>query len=145
VLFVTIEMRHAPFLWPIKDLSAADPTNLFNLFGFIPFDPTVVPVIGPFLHLGIWPIVMGITMWFQMKLNPAPPDPTQKMIFDWMPLIFTFMLASFPAGLVIYWAWNNTLSVAQQAYIMNRHGAKIELIDNLKSDLRGLFGRKKSS
>ncbi len=65
--------------------------------------------------LGIWPIIMGITMWFQMKLNPAPPDPTQKMIFDWMPLIFTFMLATFPAGLVIYWAWNNTLSVLQQS------------------------------
>ena len=74
---------------------------------------------------------MGITMWVQMKLNPAPPDPTQKMIFDWMPLIFTFMLASFSAGLVIYWAWNNTLSVLQQAFIMNKHGAKIELWDNI--------------
>ena len=86
--------------------------------------------------LGIWPIIMGITMWFQMKLNPAPPDPTQKMIFDWMPLIFTFMLASFSAGLVIYWAWNNTLSVMQQSYIMRKHGAKIELWDNIKE----LFG-----
>ena len=76
---------------------------------------------------------MGITMWFQMKLNPAPPDPTQKMIFDWMPLIFTFMLASFSAGLVIYWAWNNTLSVLQQSVIMKKHGAKIELLDNLKT------------
>ena len=129
VLFITIEMRHAPFFGWIKDLSAPDPTNLFNLFGLIPFDPTVIPVIGPFLHLGVWPIVMGITMWVQMKLNPAPPDPTQKMIFDWMPLIFTFMLASFSAGLVIYWAWNNTLSVLQQAFIMNKHGAKIELWD----------------
>ena len=115
VLFVTIEMRHAPFYGWIKDLSAPDPTNLFNLFGLIPFDPTVIPVLGQFLHLGFWPIIMGITMWFQMKLNPAPPDPTQKMIFDWMPLIFTFMLASFSAGLVIYWAWNNTLSVLQQS------------------------------
>ena len=86
--------------------------------------------------LGVWPIVMGITMWFQMKLNPAPPDPTQKMIFDWMPLIFTFMLASFSAGLVIYWAWNNMLSVMQQSYIMHKHGAKIELWDNIKE----LFG-----
>ncbi|MBV9419441.1 MAG: YidC/Oxa1 family membrane protein insertase, partial [Alphaproteobacteria bacterium] len=85
------------------------------------------------LWLGVWPIIMGITMWIQMKLNPTPPDPTQKMIFDWMPLIFTFMLASFPAGLVIYWAWNNTLSVAQQAFIMKRHGAKIELFDNIKA------------
>ena len=86
---------------------------------------TTRPTIGPFLMLGVWPIIMGITMWVQMKLNPAPPDPTQKMIFDWMPLIFTFMLASFSAGLVIYWAWNNTLSVMQQAFIMNKHGAKI--------------------
>jgi YidC/Oxa1 family membrane protein insertase len=133
VLFITIEMRHAPFYGWIKDLSAPDPTNLFNLFGLIPWDPTIIPVFGQFLHLGIWPIVMGITMWFQMKLNPSPPDPTQKMIFDWMPLIFTFMLASFSAGLVIYWAWNNTLSVAQQSFIMHRHGAKIELWDNIKA------------
>jgi YidC/Oxa1 family membrane protein insertase len=139
VLFVTIEMRHAPFYGWIKDLSAPDPTNIFNLFGLIPFDPTVLPVIGSFLHLGFWPIIMGITMFAQMKLNPAPPDPTQKMIFDWMPLIFTFMLASFSAGLVIYWAWNNTLSVCQQAFIMNKHGAKIELWDNIV----GLFKRKK--
>ena len=133
VLFVTIEMRHAPFFGWIKDLSAHDPTNLFNLFGLIPFDPTTIPVFGHYLALGIWPIIMGITMWFQMKLNPTPPDPTQKMIFDWMPLIFTFMLAGFPAGLVIYWAWNNTLSVLQQAYIMNRNGVKVELFDNVKS------------
>ncbi|WP_371422030.1 membrane protein insertase YidC [Tardiphaga sp.] len=133
VLFVTIEMRHAPFFGWIKDLSAHDPTNLFNLFGLIPVDPTTIPVFGHYLALGIWPIIMGITMWFQMKLNPTPPDPTQKMIFDWMPLIFTFMLAGFPAGLVIYWAWNNTLSVLQQAYIMNRNGVKVELFDNVKS------------
>ena len=136
------EMRHAPFYGWIKDLSAPDPTNLFNLFGLIPFDPTILPVIGPFLHLGIWPIVMGITMWFQMKLNPAQPDPTQKMIFDWMPLIFTFMLASFSAGLVIYWAWNNTLSVQQQDFIMNKHGAKIELWDNVKETFG--MGKKKA-
>jgi YidC/Oxa1 family membrane protein insertase len=133
VLFVTIEMRHAPFYGWIKDLSAPDPTNLFNLFGLIPYDPTVIPVLGQFLHLGFWPIIMGITMWMQMKLNPAPPDPTQKMIFDWMPLIFTFMLATFSAGLVIYWAWNNTLSVLQQSVIMHKHGAKIELFDNIKA------------
>ncbi|MCW5680860.1 MAG: membrane protein insertase YidC [Xanthobacteraceae bacterium] len=139
VLFVTIEMRHAPFFGWIRDLSAPDPTNLFNLFGLLPFDPTVIPVFGQFLHLGIWPILMGITMWAQMKMNPSPPDPTQKMIFDWMPLIFTFLLASFPAGLVIYWTWNNLLSVIQQGFIMKRHGAKIELGDNLRS----LFRRKK--
>ena len=140
VLFVTIEMRHAPFFGWIKDLSAPDPTNIFNLFGLIPFDPTTVPMVGHFLHVGAWGVIMGITMWAQMKLNPAPPDPTQKMIFDWMPLIFTFMLASFPAGLVIYWAWNNSLSVAQQSVIMRKHGAKIELIDNIKA----LFVRKKT-
>lgn len=133
VLFVTIEMRHAPFFGWIKDLSAPDPTNLFNLFGLIPFDPTTVPVFGHYLALGIWPIIMGITMWIQMKLNPTPPDPTQKMIFDWMPLIFTFMLAGFPAGLVIYWAWNNLLSVLQQGFIMKRNGVKVELFDNVKS------------
>jgi len=133
VLFVTIEMRHAPFFGWIKDLSSPDPTNLFTLFGLLHFDPTQLPVFGHYLALGIWPIIMGITMWFQMKLNPTPPDPTQKMIFDWMPLIFTFMLAGFPAGLVIYWAWNNTLSVLQQSFIMRRNGVKVELFDNLKS------------
>ena len=139
VLFVTIEMRHAPFYGWIKDLAAPDPTNLFNLFGLLPFDPTLIPAIGPFLHLGIWPLIMGVTMWAQMKLNPSPPDPTQKMIFDWMPVIFTFMLATFPAGLVIYWAWNNSLSVLQQSVIMQKHGAKIELLDNIKA----LFVKKK--
>jgi len=132
VLFVTIDLRHAPFFGWIKDLSAQDPTNLFNLFGLLPFDPAVIPIIGSFLHLGIWPLFMGVTMWIQMKMNPSPPDPTQKMIFDWMPVFFTFMLASFPAGLVIYWAWNNLLSVIQQGAIMKKHGAKIELWDNVK-------------
>ena len=141
VLFISIEMRHAPFFGWIHDLSAPDPTNLFNLFGMLPFDPTVIPVAGQFLHIGVWPLIMGVTMWFQMKLNPSPPDPTQKMIFDWMPVIFTFMLASFSAGLVIYWAWNNTLSVIQQSIIMRKHGAKIELIDNIKT----MFVKKKDS
>lgn len=141
VLFVTIEMRHAPFYGWIKDLSAPDPTNLFNLFGLFHFDPTTVPVFGHYLALGVWPIIMGITMWFQMKLNPTPPDPTQKMIFDWMPLIFTFMLAGFPAGLVIYWAWNNTLSVLQQSFIMRKNGVKVELFDNLKA----VFAKKAES
>ncbi|MBN8978452.1 MAG: membrane protein insertase YidC [Rhizobiales bacterium] len=137
VLFVTIEMRHAPFFGWIHDLSAHDPTNLFTLFGLLHYDPTQIPVLGHYLALGLWPIIMGITMWFQMKLNPTPPDPTQKMIFDWMPLIFTFMLASFPAGLVIYWAWNNTLSVLQQSYIMRRNGVKIELFNNVKATFAG--------
>ena len=132
VLFITLEMRHAPFYGWIHDLSAPDPTNIFTLFGLIPWDPTVLPLVGGFMHLGLWAVIMGITMWVQMKLNPAPPDPTQQMIFNWMPIIFTFMLANFPAGLVIYWAWNNTLSVIQQSAIMHRNGAKVELWDNLK-------------
>ncbi|MCF1504849.1 membrane protein insertase YidC [Afifella sp. H1R] len=131
VLFVTIEMRHAPFFGWIKDLSAPDPTNIFNLFGLLPFEAS-------FLHLGVWPLIMGLTMFVQMRMNPQPPDKTQAMIFNWMPLIFMFMLASFPAGLVIYWAWNNFLSVLQQGIIMRRNGVKIELWDNMK----GLFGRK---
>lgn len=132
VIYVTIEMRHAPFFGWIQDLSAPDPTSLFNLFGLLPYD------VPHMLMIGVWPIVMGITMFLQMRMNPTPPDPTQAMIFTWMPLVFTFMLASFPAGLVIYWAWNNTLSITQQALIMKRHGAKIELFDNLK----GVFKRK---
>jgi YidC/Oxa1 family membrane protein insertase len=120
VLFVTIEMRHAPFFGWIRDLSAPDPTNIFTLFGLIPWDPTVIPILGPFLHLGIWPIVMGITMYLQQKLNPAPPDPVQQKVFMLLPFVFTFMLAHFPAGLVIYWTWNNLLSIAQQWVIMRR-------------------------
>jgi YidC/Oxa1 family membrane protein insertase len=138
VLFVTIEMRHAPFFGWIRDLAAPDPTSIFNLFGLIPYNPGAVPVLGPFLMLGVWPILMGITMWVQMKMNPEPPDPVQKQVFAWMPIIFTFMLGSFPAGLVIYWAWNNLLSVTQQYFIMRKHGAKVELWDNL----RGTFGRR---
>jgi YidC/Oxa1 family membrane protein insertase len=133
VLFTTIEMRHAPFYGWIHDLSSADPTNVFTLFGLIPWNLSALPVLGGFLLLGAWPLIMGVTMWVQMKLNPAPPDPTQQVIFNWMPIIFTFMLAHFPAGLVIYWAWNNTLSVIQQSVIMHRNGAKIQLWDNLKA------------
>jgi len=132
VLFVTIEMRHAPFFGWIHDLSAPDPTNIFNLFGLLPFDPSHLPLVGAFLVLGAWPLIMGVTMWVQMKLNPAPPDPAQKMMFDWMPVIFTFMLANFASGLVIYWAWNNLLTVAQQSFIMHRNGAKVELLDNIR-------------
>ena len=116
VLFVTIEMRHAPFFGWIHDLSAPDPTNLFNLFGLIPYDPTQLT---HYLHMPAWALIMGATMFFQQKLNPQPPDPIQAKIFQWMPIIFTFMLASFPAGLVIYWSWNNLLSIAQQRYIMS--------------------------
>ena len=114
VILVTIEMRHAPFFGWVRDLSATDPTNIFNLFGLIPFDPTAL---SPLLHLGVWPLVMGATMFFQQKLNPPPPDPTQARLFQFMPLIFMFTMGRFPAGLVIYWSWNNTLTIAQQWWI----------------------------
>jgi YidC/Oxa1 family membrane protein insertase len=117
-LFVTIEMRHAPFFGWIKDLSAPDPTSWINLFGLAPW---AVPVGLPFvatLSLGVWPILMGVTMFLQQKLNPAPPDPVQAKIFMLLPIVFTFTLAHFPAGLVIYWAWNNLLSITQQRYLM---------------------------
>jgi YidC/Oxa1 family membrane protein insertase len=136
VLFVTIEMRHAPFFGWIQDLAAPDPTHIFNLFGLLPYDPSAVPVIGSFLAIGIWPVIMGITMWVQMRLNPPPADPTQAMIFNWMPVIFTFMLATFPAGLVIYWAWNNFLSVVQQWFIMRRHGVTVDLLGNIKNSFK---------
>ena len=117
VIFVTIEMRQAPFFGWIHDLSQVDPTTVFNLFGLLPFDPSQY---SHFLHLGAWPIIMGITMYLQQMLNPAPPDPVQARLFKFMPVIFTFMLANFPAGLVIYWSWNNTLSIAQQWLIQRR-------------------------
>ncbi|QPC89589.1 membrane protein insertase YidC [Mesorhizobium sp. INR15] len=134
VLYITIEMRHAPFFGWIQDLAAPDPTSLFNLFGLLPF---AAPAL---LHIGIWPLIMGVTMFLQMRMNPTPPDPTQAAIFTWMPVIFTFMMAGFPAGLVIYWAWNNSLSILQQGVIMKRQGAKIELWDNLVA----LFRKKPS-
>ncbi|CAH2600031.1 Membrane protein insertase YidC [Rhodovastum atsumiense] len=117
VIFTTIEMRHAPFFGWIHDLSAVDPTNVFNLFGLLPFDPAHSISL---LHLGVWPLLMGVTMYFQQKLNPPPPDPVQAKIFQWMPVIFTFMLANFPAGLVIYWTWNNLLTIGQQWLIMRQ-------------------------
>jgi YidC/Oxa1 family membrane protein insertase len=119
VLFVTIEMRHAPFYGWIHDLSAPDPTTIFNLFGLIPWNPPAM------LMLGAWPLIMGVTMYLQQKMNPAPPDPVQQKVFAFLPVVFTFMLASFPAGLVIYWAWNNLLSIIQQWIIMRQDGVKI--------------------
>jgi YidC/Oxa1 family membrane protein insertase len=125
VLLIAIEMRHAPFVGWIKDLSAPDPTTIFNLFGLIPWTPPQV------LMLGILPLLMGISMWVQMRLNPTPPDPVQQQIFTFMPLVFTFMLAHFPAGLVLYWTWNNILSFGQQALIMKRQGADIDILHNV--------------
>jgi YidC/Oxa1 family membrane protein insertase len=138
VLVITIEMRQAPFFGWIKDLSRPDPTNVFNLFGLIPFDPTQMPVFGPYLAIGVWPLIMGITMFIQMKVNPEPADPVQKQVFTWMPVLFTFTLGTFASGLVIYWSWNNSLSVIQQTAIMKRAGVKIELWDNLI----GMFRKK---
>jgi YidC/Oxa1 family membrane protein insertase len=124
-LFVTIEMRHAPFFGWIRDLSAPDPTTIFNLFGLMPWtsgDLAAIPLIGAFLTIGVWPLVMGFSMWFQMQLNPPPPDPIQRRMFQLMPIFFMFLLANFAAGLVIYWAWNNMLSILQQTVIMKRMG-----------------------
>ena len=129
VILTSIELRHAPFYGWVHDLSAADPTNLFNLFGLIPWTPPL------FLALGVWPLLMGITMWVQMRLNPTPPDPVQASLFNWMPIMFTFMLGSFPAGLVIYWAWSNSLSILQQSVIMKRHGVDIDLLGNIRESL----------
>ncbi|MBM3487499.1 MAG: membrane protein insertase YidC, partial [Alphaproteobacteria bacterium] len=119
VLYVTIEMRHAPFYGWIKDLSAADPTSLFNLFGLLPFTPPEL------LHIGAWPLIMGVTMFLQQKLNPQPMDPMQQKIFMMLPIVFTFVLAQFSAGLVIYWAWNNLLSILQQWVIMKKMAAPV--------------------
>ena len=129
VILTSIELRHAPFFGWIHDLSAPDPTSLFNLFGLIPWTPPHM------LMIGVWPIIMGITMWLQMRLNPAPPDPVQASLFNWMPVMFTFMLGSFPVGLVIYWAWSNTLSIIQQTVIMKKNGVDVNLLGNVKNSL----------
>jgi len=128
VLFVTIEMRHAPFFGWIKDLSARDPSTIWNLFGAIPYDPATIPLLGGLLngplHLGVLPIVYGLTMWLQMSMNPPAQDPIQRQIFAIMPLVFTFIMAPFAAGLLIYWAWNNILSIVQQYVIMHQFKAE---------------------
>ena len=137
VLYVTIEMRQAPFYGWIHDLSAPDPTSILNLFGLLPYHiPAFVPA---YLSIGIWPILMGVTQFIQTKLNPAPADPVQAKMFTFMPLIFTFMFATFPAGLVIYYTWNNLLSVTQQYVIMRREGVQVHLFENLK------FGKAKAT
>lgn len=138
VLNITIEMRQAPFFGWIKDLSQPDPTNVFNLFGLIPFDPGQIALFGPYLHIGVWPLIMGITMFIQMKMNPEPTDPIQKQAFAWLPVVFTFTLGNFASGLIIYWSWSNILSVVQQGAMMKKAGAKIELWDNLV----GIFRKK---
>lgn len=137
VMFVTIEMYHAPFWGWIQDLSAPDPTSYLNLFGLLPFTvphslPGVLGATAFLLHVGVWPMLMGVTQWVQMKMNPAPGDPVQARMFAFMPLVMTFMFAAFPSGLVIYYTWNNMLSMAQQGYMMKREGVPIHLFENLK-------------
>ncbi|NQW54451.1 MAG: membrane protein insertase YidC [Rhodospirillales bacterium] len=122
VLYTTIEMRHQPFYGWIKDLSAPDPLTILTGFGLFPWE---VPSFLHFFNIGIWPMIMGVTMYLQQKLNPQPTDPVQARVFQFLPILFTFMLAPFAAGLVIYWAWSNTLSIAQQYMIMRRHGTPI--------------------
>lgn len=128
VIFVSIELRHAPFIGWIQDLSAPDPTSIFNLFGLLPYDVSFVPV---FLSIGVYPVLMGITMWLQQKLNPAPTDPTQAAIFAYMPWMFMFMLGSFASGLVIYWCANNTITFLQQYFIMRSQGVQVDLLGNI--------------
>jgi YidC/Oxa1 family membrane protein insertase len=124
ILTVTIEMRHAPFFGWIHDLSARDPTTMFNLFGLIPWNPANTPFIGFVLehnlHIGLWPLIYGASMWLSQSMNPPAADPAQQRIFQFMPLIFTFTMSSFTVGLVIYWSWQNLLSILQQYVIMHR-------------------------
>ncbi len=135
VIFVTIELRHAPWFGWIRDLSAPDPSSILNLFGLLPWntpDPTSAFFI---VSLGVLPILLGISMWLQQRLNPAPTDPTQKMIFAYMPWIFMFMLGRFASGLVIYWIANNTITFIQQYLIMRSHGHKPDIFGNIRSSL----------
>ncbi|MDP8996440.1 MAG: membrane protein insertase YidC [Pseudomonadota bacterium] len=125
VILTTIDLRHSPFVGWIQDLSAPDPTSLFNLFGLISWHPPAM------LMIGFWPLLMGVTMWVQMRLNPTPPDPVQAQMFNWMPVIFTYSMSGFPAGLTIYWAWSNFLSIIQQSYIMTKNGTEVEFFKYL--------------
>lgn len=126
VLFVTIDMRHAPFFGWIQDLAAADPTSLFNLFGLLPY------AVPSWLQIGVWPVIMGLTMWFQTKMNPPATDPVQQQMMMIMPPMFTYLMALFPSGLVIYWTVNNVLSILQQWLIMRRLNVPIEIGGNMK-------------
>ncbi|MDG2474256.1 MAG: membrane protein insertase YidC [Paracoccaceae bacterium] len=136
VLFVTIEVRHAPFIGWITDLSAPDPSSILNLFGLLPFTPPEPGSILAIISIGVYPILMGITMWLQQKLNPAPTDKTQAMIFAWMPWVFMFMLGQFAAGLVIYWVANNTITFIQQYAIMASQGVKPDIFGNIKETFK---------
>jgi YidC/Oxa1 family membrane protein insertase len=146
VLLGTIEMRQAPFFGWIHDLSAPDPTSWVNLFGLLPFDPhTVLPHFLLFLNIGVWPLLMGFTQWLSMKLNPPAPDPVQQRMYTFMPLVFTFMLASFSSGLVIYYAWNNLLTFAQQYAVMRRQGVKVDILGNMNLRLPSIRSTRTAS
>ena len=136
VIFVTIELRHAQWVGWIRDLSQPDPSSLFNLFGILPWAPPEAGSVIALVFIGIMPIVLGVSMWLQQKLNPAPTDPTQKMIFAWMPWVFMFMLGSFASGLVLYWIANNTITFLQQYAIMRSHGYHPDVFGNIKSGLK---------
>jgi YidC/Oxa1 family membrane protein insertase len=136
VIFVTIELRHAPWLGPFQDLSAPDPTSILNLWGFLPFAGPEPGSILALIFIGILPLILGISMWLQQKLNPAPTDPTQAMIFAWMPWIFMFMLGGFASGLVIYWIANNTITFIQQYAIMRTQGYKPDVFGNILSSIK---------
>ncbi|MCP5085931.1 MAG: membrane protein insertase YidC [Rhodobacteraceae bacterium] len=136
VIFVTIELRHAPWIGWIKDLSSPDPSSLLNLFGLLPYAPPGPESLLVIFSIGVLPILMGITMWMQQKLNPAPTDPTQAMIFAWMPWVFMFMLGRFAVGLVIYWVANNTITFTQQYIIMRSQGVKPDVFGNIKSGFK---------
>ena len=132
VIFVTIELRHAPWIGWINDLSSPDPSSIFNLFGLLPWDAPAPESILSLVFIGIMPIVLGISMWLQQKLNPAPTEPTQKMIIAWMPWVFMFMLGSFASGLVLYWIANNTITFTQQYLIMRSQGIKPDVFGNIR-------------
>ncbi|MEX2519407.1 MAG: membrane protein insertase YidC [Paracoccaceae bacterium] len=136
VLFVTIEMRHAPFILWIKDLSAPDPTSILNLFGLLPFVPPGPESMLHILSIGVFPILMGITMWMQQKLNPTPTDKMQAQIFAWMPWIFMFMLGTFASGLVVYWCANNIITFTQQYLIMRGQGVNVDFLGNVKKTFK---------
>ncbi|WP_342069716.1 membrane protein insertase YidC [Yoonia algicola] len=136
VIFVTIELRHAPWIGWIRDLSAPDPSSLINLFGLLPFAAPEPGSILALIFIGILPIMLGVSMWLQQKLNPAPTDPTQQMIFAWMPWVFMFMLGSFASGLVLYWIANNIITFTQQYAIMRSHGAKPDVFGNIKASIK---------
>jgi YidC/Oxa1 family membrane protein insertase len=136
VIFVTIELRHAPFIGWIEDLSAPDPSSWLNLFGLLPYSVDGLPAIFAFLSIGLFPVLMGVTMWMQQKLNPAPTDPVQAQIFAWMPFFFMFLLGQFAAGLVIYWVANNVLTFAQQYAIMRSQGVRVDFFGNVKRSFK---------